>query len=179
MAAEVGTAPPDVVVLTPGTDASVHDETLLLGLVRRRRALTLGLALLSLVDTAQLRAVLAHEHGHYAAGDTPLSALTYRTRAAVERAAAEMGPGLLGRVFGWYRERHVRLTEASGRSGARRRRPVRPGRRPRRGRRGAARQRREQRAVPGVPRRARRFGARFETRRLGAWRVRLSTPAGR
>ncbi|MDP9407633.1 MAG: M48 family metallopeptidase [Actinomycetota bacterium] len=63
VAAEVGTAPPDVVVLTPGTDASVHDETLLLGLVVRRRVLTLGVALLSLVDTAQLRAVLAHEHG--------------------------------------------------------------------------------------------------------------------
>jgi Zn-dependent protease with chaperone function len=116
VAAEAGTAPPDVVVLTPGTDASVHDETLLLGLVRRRRVLTRGLALLSLVDVAQLRAVLAHEHGHYAAGDTRLSALTHRTREAVERAAAEMGPGLLGRVFGWYRERHVRLTEASGRS---------------------------------------------------------------
>lgn len=49
----------------------------------RRRIMVLGLPLLASLTPQQLRAVVAHEYGHYVGGDTRFSAWIWRTRAAV------------------------------------------------------------------------------------------------
>jgi heat shock protein HtpX len=45
----------------------------------------LGLSLLQTLSVSQFRAVLAHEFGHFHAGDTKLGPWIYRTRAAIGR----------------------------------------------------------------------------------------------
>ena len=47
-----------------------------------------GLPLLHLVSERGLRAVIAHEFGHYAGGDTKLGPWIHRTRAAIGRTIA-------------------------------------------------------------------------------------------
>lgn len=59
------------VYLTPEVNASVADVGGLLG-VGSRRVLWLGLPLFELLSEAELRAVIAHEYGHYVHGDTRL-----------------------------------------------------------------------------------------------------------
>jgi Zn-dependent protease with chaperone function len=56
----------------------------------RRRVLILGLPLLELLTVHQLRAVLAHEFGHYVGGDTRIGAWTYRTREAIVRTISSL-----------------------------------------------------------------------------------------
>jgi Zn-dependent protease with chaperone function len=65
IAAEVGTRPVDVVVLTSQVNASVREYGL-----RRHRLLSLGLPLWKVLTPQQRVAVLGHEFGHYANGDT-------------------------------------------------------------------------------------------------------------
>ena len=56
-----------------------------------RRIMGLGLPLLQMLTIAQFRAVLAHEFGHYYAGDTRLSPIVYSTRQAMARAFQNLG----------------------------------------------------------------------------------------
>jgi heat shock protein HtpX len=82
-----------------------------------RRVLALGLPLLQVLTTAQLRAVLAHEFGHFHDGDTALGPWIYRTRAAIGRTLERLGRHgtLLTRPFEWYGALFVRVTHAVGR----------------------------------------------------------------
>ena len=50
-----------------------------------RRVMGLGLPLLQTLGVRELRAVLAHEFGHYHGGDTKLGPWIYKTRAAIGR----------------------------------------------------------------------------------------------
>ncbi|MFD7550104.1 M48 family metalloprotease [Streptomyces sp. NPDC059816] len=85
LAERVGTDPPSEIVLTADPGASVTEDARFLALVPGTRRLHLGLPLLLGLDEAQVRAVLAHELGHYAHHDTRLVSLTVRGRTHVLR----------------------------------------------------------------------------------------------
>jgi heat shock protein HtpX len=76
VARDAGETPADHVYADLDVNAAVLEH-------RRRRVLLLGLPLLATLDTDELRAVIAHEYGHYRSGDTRFGAWIWRTRAAV------------------------------------------------------------------------------------------------
>ncbi|MCL6734059.1 M48 family metalloprotease [Streptomyces neyagawaensis] len=85
LADQVGTRAPTRILLTPEVNAAVSEDARLLGLLPGPRRLYLGVPLLQGLTEAQLRAVLAHELGHYSNSDTRLAAITARGRAQVLR----------------------------------------------------------------------------------------------
>ncbi|MFM9558874.1 M48 family metalloprotease [Streptomyces caniscabiei] len=85
LADQVGTRAPSRIVLTADVNAAVAEDAQLLGLLPGPRRLYLGVPLLQGLTEAQLRAVLAHELGHYSNADTRLAALTVRGRSQVLR----------------------------------------------------------------------------------------------
>ncbi|MFG2354080.1 M48 family metalloprotease [Streptomyces sp. NPDC048521] len=85
LAAAAGTRAPDRILLTGEVNAAVSEEPRLLGLLPGPRRLYLGVPLLTGLTEAQLRAVLAHEYGHFTGGDTRLSALVVRGRVQIGR----------------------------------------------------------------------------------------------
>ncbi|MFJ3822617.1 M48 family metalloprotease [Streptomyces nodosus] len=85
LARAAGTRAPDEIVLTGDVNAGVTERPRLLGLLPGPRRLYLGVPLLIGLSEAQLRAVLAHEYGHFTGGDTRLSALVVRGRTQIGR----------------------------------------------------------------------------------------------
>jgi heat shock protein HtpX len=55
-----------------------------------RRVMGIGLALLSRFDIDEVRAVIAHEFGHFDGGDTKLGPWVYKTRAAMGRTVSNL-----------------------------------------------------------------------------------------
>lgn len=106
MAAEAGTRAPDEIRLVPEVNAAVSEETKLLGLIGGTRRLYLGMPLLQTFTVDQLRAVLAHELGHYSGSHTRLSAIAYRGRAAMHETLSRVGKW---NVFGWVFKGYGRL----------------------------------------------------------------------
>ncbi|MEU1788628.1 M48 family metallopeptidase [Streptomyces sparsogenes] len=95
LAAGVGTAPPDAIRLTTEVNASVTEDAAFLGLMSGRRTLYLGLPLVVGLPPAELRAVLAHELGHFSRRHSRFGALAHRgtvglaaAREAIDSAAA-------------------------------------------------------------------------------------------
>ncbi|WP_052768702.1 M48 family metalloprotease [Streptomyces humi] len=78
-----GQRPPDELYLVAEVNAGVAEQSRLLGLLRGRRRMLLGLPLLAGLTVSQLRAVLAHEFGHYGNLDTRLGGVAMRGREAV------------------------------------------------------------------------------------------------
>ena len=99
LADEVGTRPPDRIVMVNNVNAYVHEFGPLLGLLRGRRTLAIGAPLLDALDVSQLRAVLGHELGHFAGGDTKSGPIVYRTAQVVQQLARSLKGGLLSRMF--------------------------------------------------------------------------------
>ncbi|MGW7434768.1 M48 family metallopeptidase [Streptomyces sp. NPDC054849] len=85
IAQQVGTRAPDEIVLIDEVNAAVAEDARLLGLRPGTRRLYLGVPLMTGLDEMQLRAVLAHEMGHYANFDTRLTPLIARGRAQLIR----------------------------------------------------------------------------------------------
>ncbi|MFI1354085.1 M48 family metallopeptidase [Streptomyces sp. NPDC020898] len=85
LADQVGTRAPSRIVLMGDANAAVSEDARLLGLLPGPRRLYLGVPLMQGLTEAQLRAVLAHELGHYAGSDTRLAALTLRGRVQLLR----------------------------------------------------------------------------------------------
>ncbi|MDX3777092.1 M48 family metallopeptidase [Streptomyces europaeiscabiei] len=85
LAEAVGTRAPSRIILTADLNAAVSEDARLLGLLAGPRHLYLGVPLLQGLTEAQLRAILAHELGHYSNADTRLAAITVRGRAQVLR----------------------------------------------------------------------------------------------
>ncbi|MEU5080311.1 MULTISPECIES: M48 family metalloprotease [Streptomyces] len=98
LAAAAGTRAPDRVLLTGEVNASVSEDPRLLGLLPGPRRLTLGVPLLIGLTEAQLRSVLAHEFGHFAGGDTRLSALVVRGRVQIGRVIGQFHAKADGKV---------------------------------------------------------------------------------
>lgn len=86
-----------------------------------RRVLIVGLPFARILTAGELRAVLAHEFGHYAGGDTRIGQWVYRTRAAIERTIVGLhdedswGMRAVQRPFIWYGNAFLRITNAISR----------------------------------------------------------------
>ncbi|SHM23754.1 M48 family metallopeptidase [Actinacidiphila paucisporea] len=116
-----GTSAPSRLILTGDVNAAVSERTQLLGLLRGRRTMYLGLPLLAGVTVPQLRAVLAHEFGHYSNQDTRLAAMTMRGREAVVHTIDGFREGrtqahvTIGNLYVGYGRFFLRVSESVGR----------------------------------------------------------------
>jgi heat shock protein HtpX len=97
VARAVGYPAPDATYLVADVNAGVW-ETPLRG-PSPERVLVLGLPLLEVLTVGQLRAILAHEFGHYVARDTRIDRWLYRTRLALLRVSHMNWRGNWGRLF--------------------------------------------------------------------------------
>ncbi|MFF8741140.1 M48 family metallopeptidase [Streptomyces californicus] len=88
IAQQIGTRAPDEILLTGDVNAAVSEDSRLLGLAGGTRRLRIGLPLMTGLSESGLRAVLAHEMGHYGNADTRLAAISERGRVHVLRTVA-------------------------------------------------------------------------------------------
>ncbi|MBW3595570.1 MAG: M48 family metalloprotease [Actinobacteria bacterium] len=109
--------PPDAVYLVPDVNAFVYEDGKLMGLIKTKRIMGIGLGLLNVLHVDELKAVLAHEYGHFAGGDTRLSGIVYRTRSAIGRTVEHLAKSgtWLARIFDWYGRLFLRLTQRMSR----------------------------------------------------------------
>jgi heat shock protein HtpX len=119
VARAAGQARPREVYLVSAVNAWVAERGGVLG-VGGRRIMGLGLPLFAGLTVRELRAVLAHEFGHYAGGDTRLGGLVHVTRGAIGRTliqlrADEDRPSLLQRPFIAYGNMFLRVTHTVSR----------------------------------------------------------------
>ncbi|GGM37516.1 GPP34 family phosphoprotein [Dactylosporangium sucinum] len=105
LAAAVGTRPPDEIRLVGRVNASVWEDTGLLGLRGGRRHLYVGVPLLLVWPVSWVRAFLAHELGHYSGQHARLTSVTYRGAHSMLRTIARVGPhrpaGKILSVYAW------------------------------------------------------------------------------
>ena len=80
-----------------------------------RRVMGLGLPLLQTLSVSELRAVLAHEFGHYYGGDTRLGPWVYKTRSAIGRTIGGLGNSFLQLPFQLYGNLFLRVSHAVSR----------------------------------------------------------------
>ncbi|HET7490207.1 MAG TPA: M48 family metallopeptidase [Acidimicrobiales bacterium] len=112
VAGVAGAPVPDRVVLVSDVNAYVYEFGPLLGLFSRRRTLAIGTPLFDVLTVSQLRAVLAHEMGHFSGGDTRLGPLTFRTEQALARVVETLKGSRVALVFVKYWELQRRITAA-------------------------------------------------------------------
>jgi heat shock protein HtpX len=116
---ELGEPLPHGMYIAHDVNAAVTEERRLLG--DRRRFLIMGLPLLDVLSPAELRAVIAHEYGHYVGGDTRVGPWIWRTRAAIGRTLSELhdedswGRRIIQLPFEWYGKVFMRITAAVSR----------------------------------------------------------------
>ncbi|MFI1722657.1 M48 family metalloprotease [Streptomyces sp. NPDC020489] len=121
-AAEVtGQRPPDELYLVAEVNAAVAEQSRMLGLLHGRRRMYLGLPLLAGLTVPQLRAVLAHEFGHYGNLDTRLGGVTMRGRAALLHTVEAFQEGstefhqAIGALYVGYARLYLRTTQSVAR----------------------------------------------------------------
>ena len=116
IAAASGQEMPAEVYLVPDVNAWVAQRGGVMG-VGGRRIMGLGLPLLQAVSVSEMRAIVAHEFGHYFGGDVKLGPLIYRTREALVRTviALHQHSGFLQKPFEWYAALFFRVTHAVSR----------------------------------------------------------------
>lgn len=115
VASKVGEPMPHEVYLVPEVNAGVRERG---GFLRRgRRVMLLGLPLLQVLSVSEMRAVLAHEFGHYHGGDTRLAPWIYKTREAIIRTVRQLSgnSSVLHLPFVWYGRMFLRVTQAISR----------------------------------------------------------------
>ena len=107
---------PREVYLVPDMNAWVAQRGGIMGF-GSRRVMGLGLPLLQTLTISQMRAVLAHEFGHYHGGDTALGPWIYKTRAAIGRTLDGLSrhSPILTKPFEWYGKAFLRITHAISR----------------------------------------------------------------
>jgi heat shock protein HtpX len=116
VARATGQAMPVEVFLVPQLNAWVAQRGGIMGF-GSRRVMGLGLPLLEALGVRQLKAVLAHEFGHYHGGDTRLGPWIYVTRAAIGRSIGQLERqgSALAKPFEWYGHAFLRITHAVSR----------------------------------------------------------------
>jgi heat shock protein HtpX len=114
VASATGERPPDEVYLLYGAQAWVWQRGGLVGW-RSRRIMGLGLPLLQALSVNEFKAVLAHEFGHFKAGDVKLGPLIYRTREMLRHGAAQMEGTGFNVVLNFYGRVFMKLTHAIAR----------------------------------------------------------------
>ncbi len=107
---------PHEVYLVPEVNAGVRQRGGFVG-SRGRRVMLLGLPLLQVLTISEMRAVLAHEFGHYHGGDTRLAPWIYKTREAIIRTVRQLSgnSSILHLPFVWYGQMFLRVTQAISR----------------------------------------------------------------
>jgi heat shock protein HtpX len=112
-----GQAMPSDIFLLPEVNAWVSHRGGIMGL-GSRRVMGIGLTLLQSVSIGQLRAIVAHEFGHYAGGDLRLGVWLYKTREAMRRTIenlAQTGHGI-HKPFLWYANFFMRFSQSVSRA---------------------------------------------------------------
>jgi heat shock protein HtpX len=109
-------AMPAEVYLVPDANAWVAQRGGVMG-IGSRRIMGVGLTLLQALKVSELRAVIAHEFGHYHGGDVKLGPWIYKTREALIRTVVGLArhSGLLMKPFEWYARLFFRVTHAVSR----------------------------------------------------------------
>jgi heat shock protein HtpX len=107
---------PSELYLIPEVNAWVLDRGGILG-YGSRRVMGIGLPLLQVLSVSQLRAVLAHEFGHFHEGDTKFGPWIYRTRTEIGRTLDRLARyrSLLQKPFLWYGKAFLRVTHTIAR----------------------------------------------------------------
>jgi heat shock protein HtpX len=110
VARAVGEPMPAEVYITPEMNAGVLQ-------VGSRRVMVLGLPLMQVMSVSEMRAVLAHEFGHYKGGDTKLGPWVYRTRETIERTLRTVSRqgAFLQLPFLWYGRLFLRVSQGVSR----------------------------------------------------------------
>jgi Zn-dependent protease with chaperone function len=99
LADAVGTRTPDELRLVPDVTVRLTQNGRMLGLRPHTRRLSLGMPLLSGLTELQLRALIAHELGHYSARHDALAGVTYRGMEAWRALVAELdADSITGRI---------------------------------------------------------------------------------
>jgi Zn-dependent protease with chaperone function len=114
VSAATGQTMPADVFLVNDVNAFVAERGGLMG-VGSRRVMGIGLPLMQSVTVQELRAILAHEFGHYHAGDVKVGPWIYKTRAAIGRTIRQLGDGYIGKIFVAYGHLFLRITHAISR----------------------------------------------------------------
>jgi heat shock protein HtpX len=132
LAAMTGQRPPAHVYLVADVNAFVTERGGWMGM-GSRRVMGLGLGLVNILTVSELRAVIAHEFGHFHGGDTKLGPWIYKTRAAMVRTVQNLfnaGDGAaqsdleliawllvaVGKPFEWFARGYLRITYAISRA---------------------------------------------------------------
>lgn len=105
---------PVEVYAIPDVNAWVSTRGGLLG-VGGKRVMGLGIPLLHLLTVDQLKAVLAHEFGHYGGGDTKIGRLVYHTRLGLGRTLAAVEGKSIEVLFNAYGRVVMRVSTAVAR----------------------------------------------------------------
>ncbi|HET9959469.1 MAG TPA: M48 family metallopeptidase [Polyangiaceae bacterium] len=113
--AQMGTRMPTRIYLIPDVNAFVAEVGGFMGL-GSQRVMAIGVGLLDVDDLSELRATIAHEFGHYVAGDTRLGSFIYRTRAAIAQVLTSLGGSWFSKPFEWYGALFMRVTQAVSRA---------------------------------------------------------------
>lgn len=117
----MGEPAPDELCLVAEVNAGVAEQSRLLGLLPGRRRMLLGLPLLAGLTVPRLRAVLAHEFGHYANLDTRLGGVTMRGRQAVLHTVKVFSQGstrlhyVIGSLYVGYARMFLRTSQSMAR----------------------------------------------------------------
>ncbi|MFI5802590.1 M48 family metalloprotease [Streptomyces sp. NPDC051561] len=98
LASSTGTRAPDELYLDGEVNASVQEDSRFLGLRTGTRRMYLGVPLMSGLTEPQLRAVLAHEFGHFGNRDTRYATITLRGRESVVRTVSALHERSLAKV---------------------------------------------------------------------------------
>lgn len=109
---------PKEVYLVPDMNAFVAQRGGIMGFFSRR-VMGLGLPLMQTLTVSQMKAVLAHEFGHFHAGDTKLGPWIYKTRGAIIRTVTNLagaGSSVIHVPFEWYGNMFLKITQAISRS---------------------------------------------------------------
>ena len=107
---------PKEVYVVPDVNAWVAKRGGVMGF-GSRRVMGLGLPVLQTLSVDEMRAVLAHEFGHFHGGDTALGPWIYKTRAAIGRTLQSLSrhSSVLMKPFSWYGLGFLRITHAISR----------------------------------------------------------------
>jgi heat shock protein HtpX len=114
VAAKTGQAMPADVYLVNDVNAFVAQRGGVMG-IGSKRVMGIGLPLLQSLTVQELKAVLAHEFGHYHSGDVSIGPWIYKTRGAIQRTIQQLGDGYLGHIFIAYGKLFLRITHAISR----------------------------------------------------------------
>ena len=106
--------PPSEVYLLNEVNAWVAHRGGMMG-VGSRRVMGVGLPLLAHLSASELKAVIAHEFGHYVSGDVSLGPWIYKTRSAIGRALAATQGTVLAAPFDLYAKLFLKTTLAVSR----------------------------------------------------------------